>query len=52
MKETTKKRHEAVRAAFNALPAMPIMKAYLRLAEQFGFSDETIRQILRKKHPP
>ena len=52
MRETTKKRHKAVWAAFNALPSMPLMKAYLRLAEQFGFSDDHIRRILRKKRPP
>ena len=46
------KRHKAVREAFKALPPMPVMKAYIRLSEQFGLSDETIRQILRKNHPP
>ena len=52
MRPTTMQRHQAVRDAFNALPPMPAMKAYLRLSEQFGFSDDHIRRILRKKHPP
>ena len=41
-----------IRQAYKALPPMSAMRAYLRLSEQFGLSDETIRQILRKKHPP
>ena len=52
MRSTTIKRHQAVRAAFNALPPMPAMKAYVLLGEQFGLSDEWIRKILAKNHPP
>ena len=52
MKPTTIKRHQLIREAFNRLPSMPVMLAYVRLGEQFGLSDETIRKILAKKHPP
>ncbi|MBQ6984099.1 MAG: hypothetical protein IJQ20_04135 [Paludibacteraceae bacterium] len=52
MRETTKKRHQAVREAYKALPPMPAMKAYVLLGERFGLSDDHIRRILRKKHPP
>ncbi len=33
------------------LGTMPVMKIYVVLGEQFGYSDETIRRILRKKPP-
>jgi len=52
MRPTTLQRHRRIRQAYNALPAMPAMKAYLRLGEQFGLSDERIRKILAKNHPP
>ena len=52
MRATTKERHRRIRAAFNALPPMPAMSAYARLAEQFGLSEERIRKILAKKSPP
>ncbi len=48
MRETTKKRHKAVREAYKALPPMPAMKAYVVLGERFGLSDDHIRRILRK----
>ena len=48
MRETTKKRHKAVREAYKALPPMPAMKAYVLLGERFGLSDEWIRKILAK----
>ena len=52
MRETTKKRHQAVREAYKALPPMPAMKAYVVLGERFGLTDEAIRKIMAKKHPP
>ena len=52
MKPTTIQRHQRIRQAYNALPPMPAMKAYIRLAEQFALSDDHIRRILRKNHPP
>ncbi|MBQ6984368.1 MAG: hypothetical protein IJM92_11410 [Fibrobacter sp.] len=52
MKATTIQRHQRIRQAYNALPPMPAMKAYIVLGEQFGLSDEWIRKILAKKHPP
>ena len=52
MRATTILRHKLIREAYKALPPMPAMKAYTRLGLQFGLSDETIRQILQKNHPP
>ena len=53
MRQTTIDRHQKVRDAFNALPKdLPAMRIYVILGEQFGYSDEHIRRILRKKHPP
>jgi len=52
MRTTTIKRHRVIREAYKALPPMPVMKAYVQLGEQFGLSDEWIRKILAKKHPP
>jgi hypothetical protein len=51
MRPTTAKRYRRIRAAYNALPAMPVMLAYARLAEQFDLSEEWIRKILAKKPP-
>ena len=53
MKETTKKRYEQIRkAAARMYGKMPVMKLYVVLGEDFGLSDERIRKILAKKHPP
>ena len=53
MRPTTIKRHAQIRKAFTQLlGTMPVMKIYVRLADQFNLSDETIRRILRKKRPP
>ena len=53
MKETTKKRYRRIREEFNKLAGkMPLLQIYIVLGEFFGLSDETIRQILHKKHPP
>ena len=53
MRPTTILRHKLIRQAFNELAGtMPLLKIYLQIGERFGLSDETIRQILHKKHPP
>ena len=53
MRPTTIKRHQLIRTEFNKLVGtMPVMDIYVRLGEQFGMSDEWIRKILAKKHPP
>ncbi len=53
MRETTKKRYERIRqAAAHMYGKMPAMKLYVVLGEDFGMSDERIRKILAKKHPP
>ena len=53
MRPTTIKRHQLIRTEFNKLlGTLPVMDIYVRLGEQFGMSDETIRHILAKKHPP
>ena len=53
MKPTTIQRHRLIRREFNKLVGtMPVMRLYLVLGEKFGLSDETVRQILKKKHPP
>ena len=53
MKPTTKQRYQLVRKAFNELSGtMPLLKIYIRIGEQLGLSDETVRHILHKKHPP
>ena len=53
MRPTTIKRHQLIRTEFNKLVGtMPVMHIYIRLGEQFGMSDETIRHILAKNHPP
>ena len=50
MRTTTNKRYRRIRAAAAQLyGTMPVMKIYLRLAEQFDLSDERIRKILAKK---
>ena len=41
-----------IRAAYNELPPMSAMRAYVVLGEKFCLSDERIRKILAKKHPP
>ena len=52
MKATTMERHKKIREAFLLLVGtMPLMKIYVVLGEQFGFSDDTIRKILHKKPP-
>ena len=53
MKTTTQRRYRRIRQAFNELAGtMPAMRIYARLAEQFDLSEEWIRKILAKKHPP
>jgi hypothetical protein len=53
MKPTTLRRYQRIRRAFNQLAGtMPIMQIYAALAEQFGYSDESIRKILHTYHPP
>ena len=53
MRETTKKRYERIRQeAAQMYGKMPVMKLYVVLGETFGLSDERIRKILAKKHPP
>ena len=53
MRDTTKKRYQRIRQAAGELYGkMPMMKIYLELGDRFNFSDETIRQILGKNHPP
>jgi len=53
MRPTTIKRHAQIRKAFlKLIGTMPVMKIYVQLGEQFGMSDEWIRKILAKKHPP
>ena len=53
MRQTTIDRHKRIREAFNRLSGtMPAMKIYVILGRQFGYSDEHIRRILRKKPPP
>ena len=53
MKTTTQRRYRRIRKAFNELAGtMPAMRIYARLAEQFDLSEEWIRKILAKKHPP
>ena len=55
MRETTKKRHKLIREQFYMLVGTkPLTSIYLQLAEQFGMSDDYIRQICRKraKKPP
>ena len=50
MRETTKARHKRIREQFYLLVGtMPLTSIYLQLAEQFGMSDDYIRQICRKK---
>jgi len=49
MRETTCKRYAQIRKeAAELYGTMPVMKIYLQLADKFGLSDESIRQILRK----
>ena len=55
MRTTTLERHKKVREAFYLLAGtMPLNRLYLQLGEQFGYSDEYIRQICSKKRkkPP
>ena len=55
MRQTTIDRHKRIREAFYLLSGtMPLPNIYLQLAEQFGYSDDYIRQICSKKHkkPP
>lgn len=52
MKELTKKRYRKIREAYHSLPVMPAMQAYAQLADQFDLSEERIRKILAKNHPP
>ena len=53
MKTTTERRYRRIRKAFNELAGtMPVMRIYAQLAEQFDLSEEWIRKILAKKHPP
>jgi hypothetical protein len=52
MRPTTAQKYARIRAAYNALPPMDAMRAYAHLADQFCLSDERIRKILAKKHPP
>ena len=49
MKEMTRKRYAKIRkAAAELYGTMPVMRIYTELADKFGLSDESIRQILRK----
>ena len=49
MRETTRKRYAKIRkAAAELYGTMPVMRIYTELAEKFGLSDESIRQILAK----
>lgn len=51
MKPTTERRYKRIRdAAARLYGTMPVMKIYLRLADDFDLSDERIRKILGKKH--
>lgn len=55
MRPTTAARHKRIREQFYLLVGtMPLARVYLQLAEQFGMSDDYIRQICRKmpKKPP
>ena len=53
MKDTTAKRYQRIREAFHArLGTMPVMRLYAQLAAEFELSEEWIRKILAKKHPP
>ena len=50
MRPTTSERHKRIREQFYLLVGtMPLTEIYLQLAEQFGMSDDYIRQICRKK---
>ena len=53
MRPTTQRRYKRIREeAAKLYGTMPVMKIYIQLADQFDLSDEHIRRILRKKHPP
>lgn len=56
MRPTTKLKHERIRqAAAHMYGTMPVMELYLKLAEDFCMSDESIRKILgknKKNAPP
>lgn len=50
MRPTTYERHKRIREQFYLLVGtMPLTEIYLQLADQFGMSDDYIRQICRKK---
>ena len=50
MRATTIARHKRIREQFYLLVGtMPLTNIYLQLAEQFGMSDDYIRQKCRKK---
>ena len=52
MRPTTMLRHKRIREQFYLLVGtMPLYKLYLQLGEQFGLSDDYIRQIVAKKPP-
>ena len=50
MRYTTLARHKRIREQFYLLVGtMPLTRIYLQLAEQFGMSDDYIRQICARK---
>ena len=50
MKASTLRHYARIRQAAGELYGkMPVMRMYARLAEEFEYSEETIRKILSKK---
>ena len=51
MKASTLRHYARIRQAAGELYGkMPVMRMYARLAEEFEYSEETIRKILSKKY--